>query len=136
MESNKDKKFKAFIMSVLRRASRFWKPAQVCKTKARIHRGMYKCSNPLCAKVVGPKEIKIDHIEPVIPVEGADSWDIVIDRLFCTADGFQAICKECHNKKTSIENEKRRVLKRKKTMVKYKRSSKRAKNDIDDSKSD
>jgi hypothetical protein len=115
-------------MSVLRRASRFWKPAQICKANARIHRGLYKCSNPLCAKVVGQKEIKIDHIEPVVPVEGADSWDIVIDRLFCSVEGFQALCKVCHDKKTFMENEKRRVLKREKTMVKYKRSSKKNKN--------
>jgi hypothetical protein len=119
------------MMSVLRRASRFWKPSQTCKQQARIHRGMYKCSNPLCAKVVGQKEIKIDHIEPVVPVEGFESWDIVIDRLFCTVEGFQALCKDCHEKKTAIENEKRRVLKREKTMVKYKRRSKRVKNDND-----
>jgi hypothetical protein len=97
---------------------------------------MYKCSNPLCAKVVGPSEIKIDHIEPVVPVEGFESWDIVIDRLFCTVEGFQALCKECHDKKTTMENEKRRVLKREKTMVKYKRSSKKAKNVKPDSKPD
>lgn len=46
----------------------------------------------------------MDHIEPVVPESGWDSWDGYIERLFCNEDGYQVICKSCHKKKTASEN--------------------------------
>ena len=55
----------------------------------------------------------IDHIEPIIPITGHDSYDNIIDRLLCELDGFQVICKPCHKLKTDIENQDRREHKKK-----------------------
>ena len=104
-------------MSVLRKASRFWSPARECLTKARIARGVYKCQ--ICSSIVNNKEIKIDHINPVIPIEGTNSWDEIINRLFCEEDGYQAICKTCHDNKTRDENAKRKAFKKEKAVLKY-----------------
>lgn len=116
IKSTKDSSFRSFLMSGLRRLSRFWQPAKVCLGKARISRGVYQCN--MCKTVVGAKEIKVDHIEPVIPIEGFESWDIVIERLFCEEDGFQAICKTCHDSKTQIENNKRKAWRKEKAVLK------------------
>lgn len=129
MKSSKDKRFRTYLMSVLRKASRFWAPARECLTKARIHRGIYKCA--ICASQVGPKQIKIDHINPVIPVEGFKSWDDVIERLFCEVENYQAICKECHDAKTLGENELRKRCKKEKAMISYSKSSKKEKSEPD-----
>lgn len=120
MKSNKDRRFRTYLMSVLRKASRFWNPARECLKNARLHRGIYKCA--ICESQVGPKEIKIDHINPVIPVEGFESWDQVVDRLFCELEGYQAICKTCHDAKTLAENELRKVCRKEKKVVSYSKS--------------
>lgn len=104
-------------MAVLRKASRFWSPARECLVKARVSRGVYKCSK--CSAEVGPKNIKIDHIDPVIPVSGFKDWDDVIHRLFCEVSGYQALCKECHDLKTKNENDERKKLKKENCVVEY-----------------
>lgn len=109
------KKFRSWLMSGLRKISRFWEPAKECLRKARIARGMYTCN--MCKKVTQTREIKIDHINPVIPVEGFKDWDDVVKRLFCEEDGFQAICKECHDIKTKSENDKRKSFKKEKAVL-------------------
>ena len=117
IKSTKDSRFRSFLMSALRKVSRFWAPARVCLSNARIARGMYKCQ--LCSAVVGHKEIKIDHINPVIPVEGFKNWDEVVERLFCEEDGFQAICKTCHDEKTKKENDQRKAFRKEKAVLGY-----------------
>lgn len=68
---------------------------------------MYRCAD--CAELFGAKELAIDHIEPVVPVTGWDSWDEVINRMFCGPEGFQVLCKTgCHKKKSDAENEERK----------------------------
>lgn len=104
-------------MAALRKVSRFWSPARECLAKARISRGVYQCQ--LCNKIVSNKEIKIDHIDPVIPLDGFKNWDEVISRLFCEASGFQAICKECHDDKTKKENAQRKILRKEKAVLGY-----------------
>jgi hypothetical protein len=49
--------------------------------------------------------VAIDHIEPVVPVTGRESWDSYIYRLFNNAT--QILCKNCHCLKTTIENVER-----------------------------
>lgn len=121
--NNKDSSFRSFLMSGLRRLSRFWEPARLCLQSARIARGMYQCK--ICSTIVGTKEIKVDHINPVIPIEGFKNWDVVIERLFCEQEGFQAICKVCHDKKTKIENDKRKAWRKEMAVLKcYQRRKK------------
>lgn len=115
--STSDKRFRSTLIQVLRRFSKFWTPKNNVLKKARIGRGIYQCSS--CSKIVGSKEIKIDHIEPVVPVTGFTTWDDIIQRLFCEESGLQAICVACHAEKTSKENENRRRCKKEKAVLKY-----------------
>jgi len=49
-----------------------------------------------CEKCKVPtKKPEVDHIEPV----GSGSWDGIIERMFCEADGLMVLCKECHKAK-------------------------------------
>jgi hypothetical protein len=52
--------------------------------------------------------MRADHITPIVPVTGFDTWDNTIDRLFCEIEGLQALCVDCHAVKTKEENEERR----------------------------
>ena len=116
-----DSGFRTFLMSGLRRMSRFWEPAKNVITKARIARGMYQCSS--CSKIVGHKEIKADHINPVVPVDGFTDWNDIIARMFCEESGFQALCKECHDIKTKKENDQRKSWRKERAVLRsYKKS--------------
>ena len=107
-----ESRFKAFIKSALRNASMKWGPRNLALKKARKSRGFYLCNS--CKEVV-PNSIKgedkkriknvyVDHIHPVIdPQVGFISWDNVIERMFCESDGFQVLCKTCHDEKTKEE---------------------------------
>lgn len=100
-------RFKGFITSALRRASSRWAPKYTCKKKARVARNTYVCAQ--CHRKVGNKDIKIDHINPVVdPEMGFQTWDIFIERLFVELEGYQAICKDCHHTKTQLERKKRK----------------------------
>jgi len=95
-------RFESFIKSALRRASSRWSPKYECKKKAKVAYNTYVCAS--CKKQYGNKEIRIDHILPVVdPTEGWQSWDIYIERLFVEVDGYQALCNDCHDKKTEAE---------------------------------
>lgn len=110
--------FRSFIVSALREKSRYWKPKQVAIKRANIGRWLYKCE--LCWEV-GPaslpplpwnkrkrKNIQADHIQSCVGKEGWVSYDLFIERMFVEAPAYQAICWECHSKKTKNENTERR----------------------------
>ena len=103
---------KIFVISTLRRASYRWPSRTEALMKARVSRGIYKCS--LCDGEFGRKEIQVDHIEPVIPLEGWVGWDSFIDRLYCKSEGLSILCKPCHKTKTYLENELRKDYKKEK----------------------
>ena len=101
---------KSFITSALRRASSRWAPKFTCRKEARTARNTYTCS--VCANSVGNKDIKVDHIHPVVdPVKGWVSWDSFIERLFVEKEGYQALCVTCHQIKTNEERETRKATK-------------------------
>lgn len=117
IRSTKDSRFRSFLMSVLRRASRFWRPSDVCIDKSRITRGSHTCA--MCSGVFRRKDMKKDHIDPVVPIEGFSTWDEIIERLFVEEEGWQAICITCHDKKTKEENDKRKALRKEKAVIRY-----------------
>lgn len=50
-----------------------------------------------------------DHIESVVEVGvGFVDWNTYIERLFCTEDGYQILCSDCHKEKSLKENKKRK----------------------------
>ena len=112
--------FHSFIKSVLRKASMRWGPTNRVKAAARVERGFYKCAQcsaivPATAittlkngKVKRVKNVAVDHISPVVPLTGFDSWDGVITRLFCDEEGLQLLCRECHELKCQEETSERK----------------------------
>ena len=103
---------KAFAKKVLRRASyRQWPARNEAKAAARVARGMYKCAH--CSKLFGPKEIEMDHVDPVVRIGSEDqSLDEFALRLFIPSTGYAALCSPCHNTKTQNENILRKIKKR------------------------
>jgi len=100
---------KSWIIAALRRASYRYPPRNQAKIASRRARGEYECSQ--CHGLFGPKEIQLDHIVPVIPIEGFTGWDTYVERLFCELEGYQVLCKDCHSTKTIEENKKRKEIK-------------------------
>ena len=98
--------FKAYIVSVLRRASYRNPQRSEALKRARIDRNSYMCTE--CLKLFPRKGIAIDHKEPVVRTTGWVSFDDFITRLFCGVDGLQVLCKEDHKRKTQVENKLRR----------------------------
>lgn len=105
-------RFNSFVKSSLRTASVRWEPRYSCLNLAfrcvKINEKTgrmakhFECAH--CHNLFPQKEIEINHIIPVVPVEGFDSWDNVIERLFCEQDGLEALCKGCHKLVTAEEN--------------------------------
>jgi len=107
-------RFRSFVMSQLRRGK--WPQKYEAlkraydKTAVNPDTGR-QCKWYSCAECSGSfkaKDIRIDHIDPVIPATGFDSWDNVVSRLYCEADNLQALCIECHDIKSKAENAERR----------------------------
>jgi 5-methylcytosine-specific restriction endonuclease McrA len=99
------------IKNMLRQKSRWWKPIQKVKLKAkREYTGPnkkqkfeYQCNH--CKKWFPEKEIAVDHIVPVGSLKGPDDIVGVIERLFCEEEGLQVLCSHCHEVKTVIDIE-------------------------------
>jgi 5-methylcytosine-specific restriction endonuclease McrA len=112
-----DARKRSFIMSALRRAQ--WPPKYAAIKEAYIDDGinpetgrrckLHRCSE--CNDCFPAKDMQADHTIPVIPLDGFDSWDGVIERLFCEKEGYTAMCKACHKVKTQEENAERRARK-------------------------
>lgn len=105
-------RFKSFVTSALRAASRRWPPkfaalkAALTGRKTNKKTGKlaqhFKCAS--CAYTFIAADVQVDHIHPVVdPVVGFTSWDVYVDRIFCEVNGFQILCKPCHKIKTDIE---------------------------------
>lgn len=109
-----DARKRSFIMSALRRAQ--WPPKYQAIKAAFVRDGinpatgrqckLHKCEE--CGELFPAKDMQADHTQPVVPVTGFDSWDGVIERLFCEKEGFTAMCRSCHKAKTQAENAERR----------------------------
>ena len=114
------KGLKTFVINVLRRASYKWKPKSEALSLAKEKVGEYSTGRAkyayrcrACGGLFKRKEINVDHIDPVVPLKGFKSglefdFNEYIVRLFCKKEGFQVLCKPCHDKKTKKENQIRR----------------------------
>lgn len=97
---------KEWIKLAIRRASYKYPPRYTAKVNARRGRNQYECA--ICKKLVPNKLIQIDHLQPVVSVEGFKDWNDYVERMFCDLSGLQAICIDCHKVKSNAENEMRR----------------------------
>lgn len=105
-------RFRSFIVSALRQASRKWGPLNEAKKGARTRRGYYECAEckeevPLTSKnrtKRGEKNVFVDHIEPIVnPTTGFTTYDQFVENLFCELPGLQVLCRKCHEVKTNEE---------------------------------
>jgi len=112
VRERKPKKYnkKTFVTGALRRASLRWPPRNMALKKARVDRGLYRCS--MCGESFKRDDIHIDHIVPIVdPSKGFIGWDDYIEKLFCQEEEFQILCKYDHEVKTLLEDEMRKALK-------------------------
>lgn len=110
MKKNKEISLKTWLIPKLRRLSYMWPNRNLAKSIARVERGRYQCNS--CKQIFGPKEIHMDHILPVVPVEGFQDLGNFVESLFCKVEGFQALCSVCHDQKTLAENLQRKLNKK------------------------
>lgn len=107
---------KAFVISVLRSGMRrfpnkYKALASAC-VGVRLNKSSgrqakhYKCAK--CRKLYPSSNVQVDHIIPVVGPEGFTSFDTYIDRLFCSEDNLQVLCKPCHLKKSAAERKGRK----------------------------
>lgn len=101
-----DKKTAAWLKQQLRKISRYWPEKNKVFHRVKISPGNYRCEG--CKKIFQQKELQIDHVEPIVGLEGFVSWDMYIERMFCGYEKLQALCKPCHQTKTQEENQIRR----------------------------
>lgn len=109
-------RYRGFIKSALRSASQRWPPKYKVLNDAYVGKRInvstgrmakhFKCN--YCHESFPQKEVEVNHITPVVLTSGFDSWDGVIDRLFCEADGLEVLCKTCHKSHTHLENLERK----------------------------
>ena len=110
-----DSKQKNFIISALRRSTFSWKPRGAAKKKARVPNGKYKNGKTkygylcnICKNIFMDKETVMDHVEPVMKTDDETTWVERVERMIPYEDGWQCICKDCHDVKTKRENEERK----------------------------
>ena len=76
----------------------------------------YRCAS--CMSSFGIKEVHVDHIEPVIPVDTLPerplSWDQIISNIFTDVVHLQVLCVHCHKTKTKEENKHRTTSRKQK----------------------
>lgn len=112
-------RYNSFVKSALRSASQRWPPkyetlnSACVGTKINHKTGRmakhYKCN--ACKDDFPAKDVEVNHILPIVPVSGFDSWDGVISRMFCEKDGLEVLCKPCHKEVTQSENKERKTNK-------------------------
>jgi 5-methylcytosine-specific restriction endonuclease McrA len=112
-----------WIIPRLRSMSRFWpeKNEALNNAKVKLQIGFYKNGNPeyktlfkchYCEQLFDRTDIQVDHINPIVSVEGFKDWSAYIEALFCPANELQILCKEDHQAKSFLENQLRREIKK------------------------
>ncbi len=112
-----DARFRSFVTSALRAASRRWPPKFKALKEAFVGRKTnkktgklamhYKCAK--CKKHFVATDVQVDHVLPVVdPKVGFIGWDSFIDRIFCEIENLQVLCKPCHKVKTEEEKAERK----------------------------
>lgn len=106
---------KTRLRSAIRRVWMFSSLRREALALARIERGKYKCDK--CSKIVGPKEIEINHKINATPLHGLETeadWGFFIwNLLFIPLERLEALCKECHLLHTNESRAKSKEVKKK-----------------------
>lgn len=69
----------------------------------------YLCN--VCKKWTQSTKVSVDHIEPVIPIDGTfTDWNTFHERLWCMPSNLQILCETCHAVKTKEERDRRKQI--------------------------
>ena len=96
----------SFIRSALRSAFQKWGPKHEAKKLAK--RGYNQYEGAHCGEIYGNKDTEVDHIEPAGSLKTYDDLPAFVERMFCEVEGFQVLCKACHQVKTNAERKARK----------------------------
>lgn len=110
-------RYRSFVKGGLRSISQRWPPKYTVLNEAKTTKKINPKSGRIaqhfrCAKCLDDfpqKEVEVNHIVPVIPLSGFDTWDGVIERMFCEKGLLEVLCKPCHKSITKEENEHRKL---------------------------
>lgn len=115
-----ESRYNSFVKSALRSASVRWPPRYTALNDAFVEKTinpatgrlakLYQCAH--CRKLFPQSGMEVNHKNPVIPLEGFDSWDGVVARMFCEKEGLEVLCKTCHKSVTQEENRQRKEHKK------------------------
>jgi len=101
-----------FAKGALRRASLMWPEISECRRLARRGPNSYECA--ACHELFNSKEIAVDHRSPVVDIiEGYQGLTIFAERLFCSVENLDCLCKNCHLSKSQIEVQMRKYARAK-----------------------
>lgn len=107
-------KFWGFIRSAIRNKFTRWPPKyealndvkrNVPKDKAVRHRYEYQCAE--CKDWHKQRNVEVDHITPAGSLKDFKDLAGFVERVFCSKEGLQVLCKPCHKQKTAEERKKR-----------------------------
>ena len=98
-------RFFGFIRSALRSAFMRRAPKHEAKRLSKLAYNQYECAE--CKGVFANKEVEVDHLVPAGSLKTYDDLPGFVERMFCEADGFQVLCKPCHQAKTNEERKSR-----------------------------
>lgn len=84
----------------------------------------YQCN--MCKEWLMNKDIVLDHIDPVVDPNDENLNNMTEEEfigkfaigLLCYEENFQTLCNPCHDSKTDIENESRKITKKQKSTKK------------------
>lgn len=96
----------SFIRSALRSAFQKWPPKHDAKAEAKVAYNTYECAK--CSGWFANKEVEVDHVDPCGSLKKFNDLPAFVERMFCEAEGFQVLCKGCHQTKTKAEATSRR----------------------------
>lgn len=95
----------SFIRSALRAAFQKY-PVKYHAKRAAMREGGYECAS--CNELFKSGEVQVDHIVPCGSLKSYADLAGFAERMFCEVDGFQVLCKECHQDKTNAERAARK----------------------------
>jgi 5-methylcytosine-specific restriction endonuclease McrA len=106
--------YKGKLMSAARRIWLYSPMRKEALNRDKTPDGFHRCQG--CKRL--SEEVAIDHEPSVVPLTGWDSWDNVLERLFCPAEQLHKLCHHCHSKKTAHEASSRKENRAKKNIKK------------------
>ena len=91
--------FFSFIRSTLRLKWMRSDPARKeALKKVSVGSDNYYCKT--CKKLYSKKNVEVNHIEPVGSFNEFSQFEEFYNRLFCSVEKLEVLCKECHKKET------------------------------------